>query len=230
MEGFALDIQKRTTTGRSSVKEFRKTGFIPAIVYHRAESSVPSVVSYKEFTKLATQARLSQVFIFQSNDSYLNGKSALVRDIQKDPVSGRVIHVDFQALKDDEKITVSVPLKFVGEAVGVKQGGGTLSVHTHELDVSCLPKDIPLEIEVSVVDLNVGSHVHAEDLILPSGVLLKDAKDLPIVSVVIIKEEVIAPVAVAVEGVVAAEGAEAAPAAAAAPADEKAPKEKEKKG
>ena len=231
MEGFVLEINKRGEIGAMASKRLRNEGFIPTIVYHRGEASIAGTVSYKDFVKLAVQAKVSQVFLLKSSDKGLDGRSAIVRDIQKDAVSGKPIHVDFQALKDDEEISITIPLHFIGEAIGVKIEGGSLSVHTHDIEVSCLPKDIPLTIQVDVTDLKLNSHMHAHELKLPTGVRLKSKKDLPIVSVVIIKEEEVAtPAAATAEG--AAPEGEAAAAGAAAATDEKsaAPaKEKEKK-
>ena len=222
MEGFDLEISKREGFGSAANRRLRAEGLIPSVVYHRGESSVSAVVSAREFSRLAELARLSQVFSFKSSDSLLNGRAAIVRDIQKDPVTGRPIHVDFQALKDDEEISITVPLQFSGEPVGVKIDGGMLSIHLYEVEVTCLPKDIPLVIEIDIAGLRLNNHLHGEDIVLPSGVALKTPGDIPVVSVVKQKEE---KVAVA-EG--AAEGAEGAAAAAPA-ADDKAAAGKEKK-
>lgn len=218
MEGFVIEIASRADTSRAATKKLRNDGSIPVIVYHRGEDSVAGAVGYKEFVRLAEQAKISQVFNFKSSDSHFNGKAALVRDIQKDYISGKVTHVDFQALKDDEAIKLTVPLHFVGDAVGVKTEGGALSIHSHDLVISCLPKDIPLFIEVDVTTMKLNSHLHARDLPLGAGRSLACSPDTPIVSVVVIKEEVIEAAAPAAAGEDAA--AAAAGAAAAAPAAE----------
>lgn len=220
MENFLLDITRRDETTRSSTKSLRGEGKIPAVVYHRGDKSIPAVVAYNEFVHLAQNARISQVFTFKSSDSAFNGRAALVRDIQKDYVTGKVIHIDFQALKDDEVIRLTVPLHFMGDAVGVKVEGGVLSVHSHQVNVACLPKDIPPFIEYDVSEMKLNTHIHARDLPLPKGVKLAGSGDEPIVSVVIMKEEEIAPTATAapVEGAAAPEGGAPAAAGGAAPA------------
>jgi large subunit ribosomal protein L25 len=141
-------------------------------------------VPYKEFTILAKKARLSQVFTFKSSSSKLNGKAAIVKDIQQDYLKNRVLHVDFQTLKDDEEITVDVPLKLVGEAPGVKSENGILTLVTHEVSLTCLPKNIPSQLEVDISQLGLGESIHAGDLKLPAGVVLVDDVHETIVSVV----------------------------------------------
>lgn len=213
MEGYVLDIEKRVEIGRSVTRRLRRDGRIPAIVYHRGEESLAGSVSYKDFTKLASMAKISQVFTFKSGDKSFEGKSALVRDIQLDHLSGKVIHVDFQALKDDEEISVTVPLHFVGDAVGVKTEGGALSVHRHDLEVRCLPKFIPLFIEVDVSAMRLNTHMHAKDLPLPEGVGLAGSGEVPVVSVAVMKEEVETTVATTDATTAAQPAAAAAPAA-----------------
>ena len=221
MEGFQLEISNRSETTPSVTKRLRKEGKIPAIVYHRGEESHAGFVGYKEFVKLAEQAKSSQVFTFKSEDSKFNGQAALVRDIQKDYISGKVLHIDFQSLKDDEQIRVSVPLRYLGDAYGVKTEGGMLAIHTHELTVNCFPKDIPLVLEVDITPLKLNTHFHASDLKLPNGVqLISGREEEPLISIVVMKEEAVK----AVDATAAAPGAApaaAAPAAAAAKAPAK---------
>lgn len=216
MEGFQLEISKRAEIAPSTTKRLRREGKIPAIVYHRGEESVAGFVGYKEFVRLAEQAKTSQVFTFKSEEPKFNGQSALVRDIQKDPLSGKVLHIDFQSLKDDEQIRVTVPLRYLGDAYGVKTEGGMLAIHTHELTVSCFPKDIPLVVEVDITPLKINTHFHASDLSLPSGVhLIAGREEEPLVSIVAMKEEEAAAAATAAAP---AAGAAAPAAAAKAPA------------
>jgi large subunit ribosomal protein L25 len=141
-------------------------------------------VPYKEFTLLAKKARLSQVFTFKSSSAALNGKAAIVKEIQQDYVKGKVLHVDFQTLKDDEEITIQVPVKLVGEAPGVKVQNGILTLVTHEVTVTCLPKDIPSQLEVDISSLGLGQSIHASDIKLASNVELSDDPHETIVSVV----------------------------------------------
>ncbi len=209
MENFTIEISERPALGKGSANRCRREGFIPAVAYHKADKPLSVQVPFKEFTALASKARRSQVFTFKSSSPLLNGKAAIVKEIQQDYLKGRVTHVDFQTLKDDEEITVDVPVKLVGEAPGVKVQQGILTFVTHEVTVRCLPKNIPSAINVDISSLGLGQSIHAEQLILGAGVTLSDDPTETIVSVVI-------PRAVEEETKTAAEAA--APAAGAAPA------------
>jgi large subunit ribosomal protein L25 len=213
VENFTIEVSERATIGKASANRCRKEGFIPAVAYHKAEKPLAVQVPLKEFTALASKARRSQVFTFKSSVSSLNGKAAIVKEVQQDYLKGRVIHVDFQTLKDDEEITVEVPVKLVGESPGVKNQGGILAVVTHEVSVTCLPKYIPSAVTVDISSLALGQSIHAEQLVLGEGVTLADDASETIVSVVASRaEEEAKPAA-----------AEAAPAAGAAAAAAKAP-------
>lgn len=222
MENYTIDVEVREKIGKSGAQSVRREGFIPGIAYHRGETPVGVKVPYKEFTLLASRSRPSQVFTFKSSASQLNGKSVIVKEIQKDYVSKKVLHVDFQTLKDDEQITVRVAIKIQGEAPGVKVDGGILTVATHDVGIRCLPKYIPSEILVDVSSLNMGESIHAEALNLPANVELDDNPEETIVSVVAIRQAEDTTAATAAPAAEGAEGAAAAaPAAgAAAPAAE----------
>ena len=212
MENFTIEVSERPSIGKASANRCRREGFIPAVAYHKAEKPLAVQVPLKEFTALASKARRSQVFTFSSSVPSLNGKAAIVKEVQQDYLKGRVIHVDFQTLKDDEEITVDVPVKLVGESPGVKNQGGILAFVTHEVTVSCLPKHIPASISLDISSLGLGQSLHADQLQLGEGVTLADDASETIVSVVASRAEE------------EAKPAEAAPAAAAAaPAAAKAP-------
>lgn len=184
MENFTIEVVERADLGKNACNRCRKAGYIPAVAYHRADQPIAIQVPYKEFTMLAKRARLSQVFTFKSMSETLNGKAAIVKEVQQDYVKGKVLHVDFQTLKDDEEITVDIPVVLVGEAPGVKVDNGILTVVTHEVSVTCLPKNIPGQIRVDISALGLGESIHASDLQLGDGVTLADDEHETIVSVV----------------------------------------------
>jgi len=184
VENFTIEVTERTDLGKGGCNRCRKSGFIPGVAYHRADQPVAVQVPYKEFTMMAKKARLSQVFTFKSGHQALNGKSAIVKDIQQDYIKGKVLHIDFQTLRDDEEITVYIPIVLVGEAPGVKVQNGILTLVTHEVYVTCLPKNIPNQISVDITSLGLGQSIHASDLKLGEGVVLSDDPHETIVSVV----------------------------------------------
>jgi large subunit ribosomal protein L25 len=184
VENFTIEVAERSELGKGGCNRCRRAGFIPAVAYHRADEPLAVQIPYKEFTMLAKKARLSQVFTFKSSSSKLNGKSAIVKDIQQDYIKNKVLHVDFQTLRDDEEITVDVPVKLIGESPGVKVQNGILTLVTHEVSVSCLPKNIPGQVEVDITSLGLGQSIHAGEVKLPAGVVLVDDEHETIVSVV----------------------------------------------
>jgi len=218
VEQFTIEVTQRVNTSKGSANRSRKQGLIAGVAYHRHDEPTPIEVPSKEFTLLARKARRSQVFTFKSASSALNGKSAIVKEIQQDYLKGIVTHVDFQTLKDDEQITVDVPIKIIGEAPGVKVEKGILTIVTHEVSVRCLPKNIPTVIDVDVTSLNLGESLHADQLKLGAGVMLADDPHETIVSVVIPRavEEEVKPAAEAAAGAEGAAAGAAAPGAAAA--------------
>lgn len=219
MENFAIEVQERNATGRSAAHRARREGGLPGVAYHRGEEPIAVQVPYKEFVMLASRARKTQVFTFKSSSSKLGGKMAIVKEIQRDYVNNRLLHVDFQTLKEDEELSVDVPVRLVGESPGVKNQNGVLMFVTHEVTVRCLPKNIPGNLDVDISGLNLGESIHAGDLALPGNVALEDDEAETIVSVVSSRAaEEAAPADAAAGAAAAATPAKGAPAAAKAPA------------
>lgn len=184
MADFTLQVQERVETGSRACRAIRRRGAVPGVMYHRGEDSVSVVLDLKEFTTLAKQAKPSQVFTLKSESERLNGRPVLVRDIAKNSVKGNVLHVDLQAMREDEEVTLAIPVRLSGEAPGVKIDKGILSWMVHEITVACLPKSIPSEIVVDVSKLGLGQSIHAREVVLPEGVSLVDEPDETIVTVV----------------------------------------------
>ncbi|NMC61530.1 MAG: 50S ribosomal protein L25 [SAR324 cluster bacterium] len=224
MEGFTVELSRRDQLGKGAAGRYRREGLIPVEVYQKGVGNVSALVQYFQFIQLAQKAKISQVFFLKSEDESLNGRSALVREIQRDHLTGKPIHIDFIALKDDEEIEVEVGLSFVGEPYGVKQEGGIFNPIMHHLLVSCLPKDIPSEIVVEVSGLRLNESIHAGDIPLPEGVSLVTHAEEPVVIVLTPKAEVVeTPAEAAVAEGAAAEGATAEGGAAAPAADKASP-------
>ncbi|MDZ4786791.1 MAG: 50S ribosomal protein L25, partial [bacterium] len=177
------------------------------------ESSIAITLDFNEFVKLARKASSSQLFSLKSGTKNLNGRLAIVKDVQKNPMKrGEPLHIDLMTLKDDEELSIKVPLRVVGEPVGVKISGGVLSVALHQVSVSCLPKNIPQRLELDVSSIDLGQSLHAKDIKLPDGVRLSGNPEETVASVVAVRivEEAPAPTAVVAEGATPVEGAEGA--------------------
>ena len=175
MEQIKLKASLREETGKQKVKRLRGTGLIPAVVYHRGESPVSITVDDKEITKIIRTAGGENVLISLTIEkerasakggSASGGKSraVIIKEIQHHPVKRNILHVDFNEISLNEKITVDVPVEGIGEAIGVKQDGGMLDHPLRELKIQCLPADIPQHIQVDVSALKLNQSIHVRDL------------------------------------------------------------------
>jgi large subunit ribosomal protein L25 len=217
----ALSAELRTGTGKGVNRKLRVAGKIPAVVYGKGRAAQSVTLDPKA---LETLLHKSGAGLNTLIDLSVGGRTdtVLVKELQRHPVYGEYLHVDFFQVDLTQKITVSIPIHFIGKAKGV-EFGGILDHPLRELEVECLPRAIPEFVEVDVSALEIGQSIHVSDLRLPEGVDVKTDPTLPVASVVLPAAEVeAAPVETVVEGEVA-EGAEAAAAPAeAAPAKGKA--------
>jgi large subunit ribosomal protein L25 len=214
----SLVVESRAGTGKGVTRKLRAAGRMPAVVYGRGKPARPVTLDPEA---LAGILRASQSGINTLIDLRLDGGESvvLVREIQRDPVSGSWIHADLFEVDLQQTIQVRVPLHFVGRPIGV-ENGGILDHPMRELEVECLPRAIPDSIEVDVSALDVGDSLHVRDLTLPAGAKVISDADLAVASVVLPKAEEEKPVEAApVEGA-PAEGAAAPAAAAEEPAEE----------
>lgn len=188
MEEISLDVQVREEIGRRRIKPIRAQGFIPAIVYGLAKKKPTSIkVELRSYEKIM-RTHKGQSVLFHLNvhegDKKLRDYSAIVKEEQLHPVSDNIVHVDFLRVSLKEEIEVKVPIESKGEAVGVQKDGGTLDQQLHEIDVVCLPTNIPQKLVVDVSELEIGSAVHVSDLKLGEGVTTKHDPEAMIFSVV----------------------------------------------
>ena len=158
--------------------EEKNSDFIPAVVYGPGIENNNISINLKEFSQLFSEAGESTLISLESKDGA--NYFALVHDVQKDPLSGEFIHVDFYQPNLEKKVEVSVPITFTGIAPAVKELGGTLVKNFLEVDVKALPQNLPHSIEVSVAGLNTFDDVVTiKDLIVPEGVeILKDPEEI----------------------------------------------------
>jgi len=185
-----LTAELRTDVGKGASRRLRRSGDkIPAIIYGAEETPQTLTLAVNELTKVMQQ----EAFYSQILDVMVEGKSnqAVVRDLQRNPANGRVLHIDFQRISADKAMHVSVPLHFINEdlCVGVKMGGGVISHNLTEVEISCLPADLPEFIEVDMENVELGFGVHLSGLTLPPGVTVValtygEDHDIPVVSVI----------------------------------------------
>jgi large subunit ribosomal protein L25 len=202
MEKIFLDAQLREEIGRGRVKHLRDQGFVPAVIYGDKKGTHPIKLSHRELVQLLHQHGLENLVINLriKNDKKERSHSCLIKEIQYDPVQEDIIHVDFNEISLTEKIKVNVPVTTKGEPIGVKQEGGSLEHILWEIELECLPMNIPQELEVDVSKLKMNESVHVKDMSIPAEVKVLTDPEAVVLSVVApIKEEEVVP----------AEGAEA---------------------
>ncbi len=159
MSEIRLKASKRELVSKNEIKKMRKLGKIPANYYAKGIDNIIYVVEEKEL--MAALKAEGKVITLETEDG---DKKAVVREVQKHPVSWKLLHVDFLGLIEDEPVKLRVPLSFDGVPYGVKNMGGVLIIDTRSIEISCLPKDIPARISVDVSPLKLKQTVHARDL------------------------------------------------------------------
>jgi large subunit ribosomal protein L25 len=210
-----LKAERRDGTGKGVARKLRATGRVPAVLYGQGVEPLSLSVDARELYHALHTAGGANVLV----DLVVDGKEMLTlpREVQRDHIRGRYVHVDFLAIRRDEKVKVNVPIRVVGASPGVK-AGGLLEHHLWELNVECLPKDVPEAIEADVSSLEIGDALRVGGITAPSGVTVLTSPDETLVTVAtpqILKVE--AELEEALAGEAAAE--EAAPEAAEAPVE-----------
>ena len=173
---FVVVAKSRDAQGTGASRRLRKTGWTPAIVYGGEKPPQSILVEHKEiYRQMGYEAFYSHILTLD-----VDGKKeqVVIKAVQRHPARQQVLHADFQRVQADHAIRVRVPLHFEGEetAPGVKTGGGVLEHLLNDVEVECLPGDLPEYIEVDVSKLDVDETVHLSDLVLPKGVELYDLK------------------------------------------------------
>ena len=168
----SLKAELRSERGTGVARKLRQSGRTPAIIYGHGREPQSLAINTREVERLLGTISAGSTVI----ELDLDGRTArtLIREIQRHPFKRHVIHIDFQELVAGEKVTVSVPLRFVGTADGVRNSGGILEETMHQVHVRVDPAAIPAHIEVDVTPLTIGHSVHVRELALPEGVTVLD--------------------------------------------------------
>ena len=185
---FELHAEPRPDVGKGASRRLRRQGRVPAILYGGGQQPEALSLEQREISrKLEDEAFYSHILDVKVG---ANTVRAILRDLQRHPYKPRVLHVDLQRISVDEKLRIHVPLHFVNEEIsrGVKEQSGAVSRHRIEVEVSCLPKDIPEFIEVDLKLLGLGEAIHLSGLNLPEGVEIVELaygpeNDVPVVSI-----------------------------------------------
>jgi large subunit ribosomal protein L25 len=169
LETLEIQVNAREPGSKHQARRLRREGKIPAILYGPKVQPVALELNKKEFSNRVAGLEGSHLVRLKSGSTTLADKVALVKEMQYHPISGDVIHADFYEVDLTAKIEVSVPLHFVGKGAGVVRGG-ILQPIVREIQVECLPLDIPQYFNVDVSALDIGDSVHIEELPMPEGV------------------------------------------------------------
>lgn len=181
MSELTIEVQKREQTGKGSNRRARSGGLIPAVVYGGGKESVSIQIDRKSMLDLMKKTGSENpIFLLKLGD---NQRHAMIREVQTHPITRQVVHIDFQRVMMDQKIRVQVPVELVGTAYGVKNQGAVLDFVTREIEVECLPGDIPKHVELDITELHAHQHAEAKDVKLPEGVTLVDAPEKVIAAV-----------------------------------------------
>jgi large subunit ribosomal protein L25 len=171
-----LSANARTTTGKGAARTLRQSGQIPGIIYGHAREPQALTLDAREFGRLMEHVTASTVIELD-----VSGKksSTLIREIQRHPYKREVLHVDFLELVAGEKVTVEIPIVYVGTPAGVRDGG-ILEQIKHELTVEADPTTLPEHIEVDVSELTIGRTLYVRDVRVPAGATVQDDPDSPV--------------------------------------------------
>jgi large subunit ribosomal protein L25 len=212
MSEFVVAAESRTETGKNSNRRLRGRGLIPGIVYGAGRDAVAVAVSPREITDILRSASGENTLF----DIEMEGKrrKVILKEFQREPIKGQLLHADFFEVALDKPIEVKVHIELTGTPTGVKNEGGLLDFITRELEIECLPTDIPDKILVDVSDLELGRHLRVSEVTLPSDrITLLTELDVVVAHVVTPRADVAATEeeeaeAAAAEGEEGAEGAE----------------------
>jgi large subunit ribosomal protein L25 len=183
---FELQAEARNASGRTGSRRLRRQGKVPAVIYGGGADASAITLDHNELVHEMSQ----EAFYTSILNIKIGGQSqsVVVKEVQRHPARPVIMHLDFQRIVEDEAITLHVPLHFVGEEVakGVKEQGGVLEHLASDVEVSCLPRDLPEYLEVDVTSLELNQILHLSDLKLPQGVslvALEHHQDHPIVTI-----------------------------------------------
>lgn len=192
MEQVELSAEVREQLGKGPVRRLKREGLIPSVLYGPKTRPIPLTLNYKEIREILSKAAGTNVLISLriGQGDQVDVKTVMIKEYQLDSIRSVLIHADLYEVSMDEKITIMVSINIEGKAPGVELGG-SLSQVNREVEVECLPMDIPNKIDVDISNLDLGDSVHVSDLVVKEGVeILTDQKTALVTIVAPMAEEV----------------------------------------
>jgi large subunit ribosomal protein L25 len=214
MSETALVVESRASIGKGAARKLRAAGRIPAVLYGQGKASVPLTIDPRALEKVLRSGGANALLdLTVEGRPELGSPVALVKELQRHPIRGTIVHADLYQVDLTRTVEVEVPVHLIGKAKGL-DFGGILEHSLREIALECLPRSIPAAIEVDITNMELGDVIHVRDLVLPAGVSLLTDPDLGVVHVALPAAEE-TPVAPTAEAAAAAATGEAAGAAAA---------------
>lgn len=183
MDELTLEVQERKETGTGPNRRLRKTGLLPAVVYGGGKDPISIQVDQKSIHRLLREVGGKNAVFLLKLAGTDQSRHTMVREIDVDPISRQISHIDFQRIDMTKEVKVQVNIEIVGESIGVQTEEGVLDFVSRTIEVECLPDKIPAMIEVEVSNLHTGQHLEASDLAVPEGVTFVDDLSKVIVSI-----------------------------------------------
>ena len=174
MEKVIIEAQKRNKIDKASRSALRKEGKVPAIFYSKHHEPIPVQVSERAIHPLVFTSKTHLITLNVEGHDELD---CIIKDVQFDPTTEKIVHIDLLGLKKGEKIEIEVPVQLIGSAIGIKEGG--ILQHTlHKVQISCLPVDIPEHLEIDVTNLKLGQAIHISDLSYDNLTILNNPESI----------------------------------------------------
>lgn len=175
-----LKVAQREQTGRGPTRRLRASGRIPAVIY--GESGCRSLsIDQSEFRSLWKRVAGTSILI-QVHEDGEDSKRSLIKEVQQNPVTDEILHIDFQEVAAGVEMQIEVAIRLTGESIGVRNEGGLLNVHAHNVAVRCLPRNLPEVIELDITELSIGDYLRLENLRPIEGVEYLDDPSKTLVS------------------------------------------------
>ena len=174
-----IDINKRKSLGKKGVKQLRREGMIPGIYYSpNSESSTPIVISQGDFNEaVKSGARIFNISVGEKK------QNVLFKSVQYHPVTDQVLHIDLYGIRMDRAVNIKIPVHLIGDPIGVTEEGGVISQATTEIEITCLPGDIPEFVETDISGLNLGDSINVGSINLDENITLVTSEDTVLASV-----------------------------------------------
>jgi large subunit ribosomal protein L25 len=179
MAEIVLNAKKREKSTKGALNELRRNGFVPGTFYSKEKDAVSFSAQSVDVNRFVFTSETNIINLKVDNNEEVKG---IVKDVQFDPITDKVTHIDILGLTAGQTLQLEIPVTLIGDAVGVKEGG-SVQQNTHKLDVECLPRHIPEQIEIDVTELSIGDSIHVKDLNL-ENVKILNAETVILASVI----------------------------------------------